>query len=295
LLHQFTVQAAPQVLPGGGGSNEFARTLDPLLAMASISQHLRSVSDAGRDTVRQSGGPVAVRRLLVEYEPDTAYGAPHMHPRMLWIDEAHQLLARDSLMADIHNDQSGAMTMVQDTRFVIAQRADGGPDSLYRFTSPAGSRRVSRLGAPGMDPPDLSGKPAADFTLGALDGTRVTLSKLRGHVVVLDFWATWCGPCRRWMPIVAKLHRETRLQGVHFYGVNLRETTAQVRTFLASNKLVVPVLLDHDGAIGEKYGAQSIPLTVVIGKNGTIVRALLGLHPEDDLRTALREAGVTGI
>jgi len=294
-LHQFTVQAAPLIVPGGGGGDEFAHSLDPLLALASVNEHVHAATLLGTDTVRTTAGAVTCRKLQVEYEPDTTRPSVHLRPRVLWVDEARRIVLRDSVTADLQNPQMGQLLNVVDTRFVLANTTDGGPDSLYVFRRQAGVRRVDRIGAPGMEPPDLAGQPAKDFTLSTLDGKRVTLSKLRGQVVVLDFWATWCGPCRRWLPTVAKLSRELTGRGVRIFAVNLHEPVPQVRSYLAQSKIVVPVLLDADGKIGLDYGAQSIPLTVIVGRDGKIVHSLLGLHPEADLRAALKDAGVAGM
>ena len=294
-LHQFTVQPAPLIAPGGRGGDEFARSLDPLLALASVNEHVQAVTPAGRDTVLTTAGAVMCAKLLVVYEPDTTRPSVHLRPRMLWVDEGRRIVLRDSVTADLQNPQMGELLNVVDTRFVIANIEDGGPDSLYRFRQPNGVRRVERIGAPGMEPPDLAGQPAKDFTLATLDGRHVTLSKLRGQVVVLDFWATWCGPCRRWLPTVAKLSRELAGKGVKVFAVNLHEPVPQVRSCIGQSKIVVPLLLDTDGRIGLDYGAQSIPLTVIIGRDGKIVRTLLGLHPEADLRAALKDARVPGM
>lgn len=142
----------------------------------------------------------------------------------------------------------------------------------------------------------LIGKPAPDFSLASVNGQgKFSLASMKGKVVIVDFWATWCGPCRRWMPIVAKLEKETEGKGVKFFAVNLREPPATVRAYVREQKVEVPVLMDADGKVGTAYGARSIPLTVVVGRDGKIVRTLLGVHPEEDLRDALREAGVEGI
>ena len=295
-LDQYMVRKAPNYEPGTEPSPA-ARDFDPVLYFVlTFERGVTGARDLGTDTVVTTAGPVRCRRVVVEFTPDTSRRAQRQLPRVLWIDEARRLVLRDSATVETSHPQYGELRQVQATRYAFADVATPAPDSLFRFTPPAGAKRVRRIGqSPQEDA--LTGQPAKDFNLAVLDGKgrKVSLAAQKGSVVVLDFWATWCGPCRRWMPIVAKLEAETAPKGVKFFAVNLHEDVADVRAYVTAQKVKVPVLLDVDGAIGTAYGARSIPLTVVIGRDGRIVRTLLGVHPEDDLRDALREAGVAGI
>ncbi|MFN8589483.1 MAG: redoxin family protein [Candidatus Eisenbacteria bacterium] len=291
-LHQYAGQPAPQIVPGMAARDPLARSLDPLQAYATVRDGAIGVTVAGHDTLQVDAGPVRCVRFVVTYAPDTSANAPQMLPRTVWVDEVSGLIVRDSLAMLVQHPQAGLLTSVQDTRFVHLDAATGGPDELYVFTPPEGTRRVARIGAQEMERPDHTGEPARDFTLAGMDGKRVTLSKLRGKVVVLDFWATWCGPCRRWMPIVEKVSRELAPKGVVLYAVNVRESKDEVRQYLTRTGVKVPVLLDADGSISTAYGAVSIPLTVIVGRDGKIAKTLVGLHAEADLRAALAEAGV---
>lgn len=292
-LGQYTAQRAPATGPGAA-PDPTMRTFDGALAMATSLGGYTSARFTGRDTVLTAAGPVACRRVELTYAPDSTRPGARVLPRVLWIDEPRSLVLRDSSTTDLTHSQYGEVRQVQETRYVLAELS-APADSFFRFTPPAGSKRVRRLG-PSQDPED-AGKPAADFSLAVLDGKgrKESLKAHKGKVVVLDFWATWCGPCRRWMPIVAKLEKETESKGVKFFAVNLREPAPTVRKYVTEQKVEVPVLMDTDGRVGTAYGARSIPLTVVIGRDGKIVRSLLGVHPEEDLRDALREAGVEGL
>jgi thiol-disulfide isomerase/thioredoxin len=145
-------------------------------------------------------------------------------------------------------------------------------------------------GASGTESP-LVGKPAPDFELELLDGKRFHLADAKGKVVVLDFWATWCGPCIQAMPQVEKAAGEFDAKDVQLVAVNLQETPQQIKAMLERHQLKIPrVALDRDGGVAERYQANAIPQTVVIGRDGTIARLFVGGGPKfgDQLREAIK-------
>lgn len=117
----------------------------------------------------------------------------------------------------------------------------------------------------------LLGQKAPAFSAPMLDESSFELAQhLDKNVIILDFWATWCGPCVRALPIIADVAASYKDQGVEFFAVNLGEGPTEVRAFLEEHKLTVPVVLDRDGRIGELYKAEAIPQTVIIGKDGVV-------------------------
>jgi peroxiredoxin len=155
-------------------------------------------------------------------------------------------------------------------------------------TAPAGEEG-DEGGDSGLESP-LVGKPAPDFNLELLDGKRFHLAGSKGKVVVLDFWATWCGPCLQAMPQVERATAEFQNQDVRLVAVNLQETAEQVTALLARQKLTLTVALDRDGTVAEKYKAVAIPQTVIIDRDGKVARLFVGGGPnlEDRLRLALK-------
>ena len=115
----------------------------------------------------------------------------------------------------------------------------------------------------------------------------MSLADLKGHVSVLDFWATWCGPCVESLPHIDKINSDYADKGLKVYAVNLQETKPQVQKFLMSQKLTLPVLLDSDGATAKNYMANAIPETVIIGKDGVVKKVIIGFGGGDPVREAV--------
>lgn len=157
---------------------------------------------------------------------------------------------------------------------------DDVPDSELTFEAAEGLLKVAQFQPP-SPPMQLLGKPAPPFSLGLLDGGTFDLAETKGkEIVILDFWATWCGPCRQVMPIIEKVAEQFREEGVRLYAVNLQEDSQNVRRFLESQKLDVTVLLDRQGTVATQYRADAIPQTVIIGKDGTVQAVHVGSYPD---------------
>lgn len=122
---------------------------------------------------------------------------------------------------------------------------------------------------------------APDFTLEDLSGRRVSLKGLRGKVVFLNFWATWCIPCREEMPTMEKLHREFKEQGLEVIAVNVKEGRKEVRRFFDELGLTFMALLDKDGEVSQEYGAWGIPTSYFINRRGVIVGKVMGYRKWD--------------
>jgi peroxiredoxin len=213
-------------------------------------------------------------------------------------------------------------TLVSTVRDLRILAHAGFPDSTFAVDPPAGAMRVTKVWDLFVRPPKPAatpkalkqsagrvsrfgmmtdaalpdpwvGNPAPDFVLGTLDGRMVRLSDLRGrNVVVLDFFATWCGPCRASLPEMIQIGNEMQSAGVAFFAVDQEEDAAKVRTFLAGmvGNPRVEVLLDTTGAVGNAYGATAIPRTVVVGRDGMIKAVYSGAGVGDQVRRDIQSA-----
>jgi len=126
---------------------------------------------------------------------------------------------------------------------------------------------------------DPAGKVAPDFTLQTLDGKSVTLSSLRGRGVLLNFWATWCGPCKIEMPWFVELQKEYGPQGLQIVGVAMDDSSPQdIQTFVKEMGVNYPILLGKE-AVGQAYGGVDVlPTTFFIDRDGKIVSREFGLQ-----------------
>jgi len=115
-----------------------------------------------------------------------------------------------------------------------------------------------------------AGKPAPQFQLANPDGQLVSLSDLRGKLVLINFWASWCGPCRQEMPYIQQIYNEWQAKGMVLLAINIGESPSQVEEFMQSQGLSFPVLLDTEGKVAGQYGIRAIPTSFFIDRDGII-------------------------
>lgn len=134
------------------------------------------------------------------------------------------------------------------------------------------------------------GKRAPDFSLKTTDGKTVQLSQMKGKVVLLNFWATWCGPCRKEIPDFLEVYKEYKSKGFEIIGVSLDdEGWTVVNPFARKFKINYPIVLG-DGKLVRAYGSfEFIPTTFLIDKQGTIVHTFTGLITKADLERRIKD------
>ncbi len=130
---------------------------------------------------------------------------------------------------------------------------------------------------------------APDFTLRTLDGKQVTLSDLRGRPVLINFWATWCPPCRLEMPAMQRVYERHKDEGLVILAVNYRETEEQVRPFVEELGLTFSILLDRDGNVANQYRVLGLPTTYFVDRTGRVRQVRVGAMSEDFMETNVQE------
>ena len=135
------------------------------------------------------------------------------------------------------------------------------------------------------------GTQAPDFQLSALDGQRVRLSDLRGHVVLVNFWATWCAPCRVEMPWLAEFDARYRTLGLTVLGVSVDDGGRErVAAFVRERRVSYPILLKDDDIERRYGGVRFLPQTFFIGRDGKIIRRVYGIRTRADFEADIRSA-----
>ena len=185
----------------------------------------------------------------------------------------HPLYGRCTVaMSDVYvirttpGEPSAAMRMVQDWHLVFA------PEPVLPTT--------------GGESSALLGTQAKGFKLPLLGGGFFDLSEEKGNVVVLDFWATWCGPCIRSLPGLIESMAALPADRVKFVGVNQGEPAAQVKRFLDTRGWKLTVAMDESQSVGRQYGAEAIPHTVIVGRDGKIAWVKTGFTPDGETEAA---------
>ncbi|MCL2722079.1 MAG: TlpA family protein disulfide reductase [Treponema sp.] len=115
-----------------------------------------------------------------------------------------------------------------------------------------------------------------DFTLPLLGGDDITLSDFKGKVVILNFWATWCPPCREEMPSMEVLYRLFKNEGLEMLAVNLGEADRIVQQFIQDNGYTFPIPMDRGNRVGTIYGVSAIPTSFIIDREGMIIARIVG-------------------
>ncbi len=211
-----------------------------------------------------------------------------------WIDK--------KLGIDLQNDTTmkvamDAITTEMHIRSVKKDIQIDGPiaDSVFTFTPPEGAKEVEKLALFGGvgSTPDLVGQTAADFTLQSLDGKPYRLSEMKGKPVLLDFWATWCGPCRKSMPAVEKVTKDYKDQGLVVLGINAAEERDSVVEFLKKMPMAYPGVLSGDSSVLKDYQVGALPTFVLIGGDGKIVAYETGFGGDEMLAAMLAKAGLS--
>jgi len=124
--------------------------------------------------------------------------------------------------------------------------------------------------------------PAPDFQLASAGGKPVSLAQYKGQVVMINFWATWCGPCRTEMPVLEQLHKKYKPMGFTMVGVNVEPDSAGAVDWLKATPVTFPILFDTDSKVSKLYAVSGMPSTVIVDRKGNLRYLHRGYKPGDE-------------
>jgi thiol-disulfide isomerase/thioredoxin/outer membrane lipoprotein-sorting protein len=292
-LEQYRKQS---VVPIEGGAPEAVKETSLLATDGNFldmysSLALRFVTSrvVGEQEVESRGGKVACKVIEVVYTVQDTSGTK-LGPDSVWVEP------RDALVMKSVHHLSTTMagepaTTRTEIRYDVIRMDEPPPDELFVFEPPPGASEVDNFGAWRASGRDLSGELAPDFRLSDLDGRPHRLANYRGKVVVLDFWASWCAPCRKELPAIDRIHREYGDRGLVVLAVN-SESQKVAAEFMKKMGYSFTVLTDVDGSVFDEYAVSSIPVTIVVDRKGLVSAHFVGFEGEDALFAALRRAGL---
>ncbi len=154
---------------------------------------------------------------------------------------------------------------------------------------------LSAIGVAATASSSLTGQTAPDFALRSSEGSNLRLSEYRGEVVMINFWATWCGPCRQEMPLLDDLYTRYERVGFKLLGVNIDDDSRRAMRMVEELGVSFPVLFDESKDVSRLYQDEAMPVTVLVDRSGTVRHVHHGYKPGyeekylTEIRSLLRE------
>jgi thiol-disulfide isomerase/thioredoxin len=182
-------------------------------------------------------------------------------------------LAFGQSLADMARKEKERRKQVEESGVEVGVHQGNGPARAEPAVSRAPQIGAGAVPAAAIPPPK---GPAPSFSLEDRDGRRVSLSHFRGRPLLIDFWASWCGPCRRSMPAIEQLYRNYRARGLQVVGINIEGRTPKALDYVTAGGFTFPILFDSgnwESPVARSYGVSSIPRTFLIDGEGKIVYA----------------------
>lgn len=260
---------------------------------AEFATHYNSATRLPDETVTQIGRgyPCYVVRVMDEQRKDPKTQGLSID-ETLWIDKTSWVVRKTATHEKtFFYSGSAHIPIVEntDTAYNTAELNSPVPDDLFRFKPPADAVLVAKFKEGMLGGADLTGEAAPDVQLIAADGKRTPLSSYRGKPVLLDFWATWCGPCVASMPKLAKLYEEATPKGLVVLSVDEDEDEKAATDFLSKHNYTWPNTHD-DGKLGDAFKKIGIPLILLLDPQGKIVFYKSGAD-DSELRKAVAGLG----
>jgi cytochrome c biogenesis protein CcmG, thiol:disulfide interchange protein DsbE len=260
-----------------------------LNSLSKLDQHIKQAEILPSETIEVGGQRIAC--AVVRVVPETKSSRKYTSETTYWIDPQHKTVRKVRHVTQgelMPNEPGQQQTRNSTTLYTVAELGTPVAASLFQFNPLPNARLVETLTADA----GLTGRYAPPLKLKTLDGNEMDLASFRGKPVLVDFWASWCAPCREQMPMLAQVYGELKDKGLVLIGVTKDEEPDKAREFLAKNHYEWPNAQDDkDGHTSESWAADGIPKLALVDKEGkiTFYRAGYGTNEETELRAALHK------
>jgi peroxiredoxin len=233
------------------------------------------VTELPSEILKVDGVPVQCRVVQVTYGDEILY--PEETSVKYWIDE-DRLLVLKKQFAEHQGPQHP--TVFWQWVYTV--------DSI-KLNQPPPQWLIESSNQPAVDHarPEWVGRTAPDFVLPDLAGQQIGLSSMRGSVIVLDFWATYCGPCKQELPVLDKVGEDYKSKSVQVWGISFDDEPSVIEKWMAANHVKFRTMIDPEAKTADQYEIHGIPAIVVIGRSGKVVSHYDGTQPEESLRSAI--------
>ena len=246
-----------------------------------------------QETLLFEGKGVLCQVLEVQFMPGAEAKQSSDAPHTFWIAKKTALVLQEvwESRMDMMGAEGKIRTEIAYKSIRINQPID---DALFTFIPPPNAKEVETLSTPQASSRPLQNKPAPEFSLPTVEGKNASLSDFKGKTVLLDFWATWCLPCRESTPLIEKLHSAFSEKGLVILAVDSGEELEVVKGYLAHNPSILPNLVDSRNTVAKLYNVDSFPAFVVISKDGKLTYSSSGFSPDTEaqLRAVLKQEGI---
>jgi TonB family protein len=264
--------------------SHLARARNIVAGFSRIDYRLREAKFIGEEKLETGGWQVICLVIEAEYMPASATNQSSAWTRKFWIDKSRNIVLREIQHTRTKGPWGRTINTKMTCNFTFTNLDNQVTEALFAFVPPEGAKEVaelrssSRPAAPPISSPRPAapspsrfvGKDAVAFALKDLNGNPVDLQSLKGKVALLNFWASWCGPCLAEMPHIEKLHKDFKDKGLVVLGINYDEEIEVASAFVKNKGYTFTILPDEGKEVSMKYGVYSIPQVFIIDRDGKI-------------------------
>jgi TonB family protein len=280
--------ASPAVAP----LTAFARAIHVIDGYGRFTDRVKDARFIGEETLTVEGQRINCTVIGVDNAPASAGDQSTQSSRKLWIDKARKIVLREVFHVKNRMKWGSVVETTMTYDFTVARLNEQVSESLFAFAPPEGAKEVAELASPFRRPApaNWAGKDAPAFALKDLDGNQVDLQSFKGKVVLLDFWASWCGPCVAELPHIEKLHKDFKDKGLVVLGIDNEEVEV-AKAFLKEKGYTFTSLVDEGRTVATQYEVTGIPQVFIINREGKVKWHVLGYGPgkEVELRNAVEK------